>query len=76
MSIVVGSKVKFDGKFGHASEIAEGMRLLNMQREYTVNYIHTPAPFVSFLFLDDVPGHGFNSSLFVPVETTEKLEAA
>jgi hypothetical protein len=71
MSIVVGSKVKFEGKLGHAQELAEGMRLLNYQIEYTVNFVHTPAPFVTFLFLDGVPGVGFNSSMFVPVEVTE-----
>lgn len=71
MSIVVGSKVKFDGKFGHATEIAEGLRLLKLETEYTVNYVHSPAPFVSFLFLDGVPGNGFNMSLFVPAEVTE-----
>jgi hypothetical protein len=69
--IVAGSKVKFIGQFGHAGEIAEGYRLLKADTEYTVNYVHTPNPFNTFLFLDGVPGHGFNMVMFEPVEVVE-----
>lgn len=76
MSIVVGSKVKFTATNGHPQELAVASSLLDVTKEYTVNCIHSQSLYYVFLFLDGVPGHGFCSSMFVPVETTEKLEAA
>lgn len=69
--ITVGSKVKFTATNGHSQELVVGSSMLDVTKEYTVNHMHTPAPFVTFLFVDGVPGHGFNMSMFVPVEVTE-----
>jgi hypothetical protein len=76
MSIIVGSKVKFTATNGHPQELAVASSLLDVTKEYTVNLIHSTSPFYTFLFLDGIPGHGFNMAMFVPVESTEKLEAA
>jgi len=71
--ITVGSKIKFIAKNGHPAEIVEAQRWLKPDIEYTVNYIHRQAQFVSFVFLDGIPGNGFLSTMFDPVEVTECL---
>jgi hypothetical protein len=76
MSLVIGSKVKFTATNGHPQELAVASSLLDVTKEYTVNHTHSPAPFVTFLFLDDVPGHGFNTSMFevMAIPCTEDME--
>lgn len=76
MSIVVGSKVKFTATNGHPQELAVASSLLDVTKEYKVDLMHSLSPFNTYLFLDGVPGHGFNMTMFVAVESTEKLEVA
>jgi hypothetical protein len=70
--ITVGSKVKFTATNGHQQELGNAAyHGLNTTKEYTVNFMQTTSPYNTFLFLDGVPGHGFNMAMFVPVEVTE-----